>query len=437
MKKYPIPRDEALSILEFIARALAHGEGPSGHSVDSFRVCSKQCEMDVLGILERGNVPVSALRKLASAVLQMNYEPQRLAIVGVMYGIASRRGDEDARYSWATMVMEGLLSTHSKQLDVLQAEAATAAYSQLARKGHARAQFGMGRLVLAKVLSKTGADAADKQVQMAVDLWQRAGRNGYAEAWYELGQLYHGGQFVPQDKLRALTCFEHGSRGGSAQASHALGTIYLTRARSQADRAEMANAANSSALAARYFLQAAQKGHAASAYNMGLLYMRTSMSENEHKARQGVLPDDRSAREWFAAAASRLFLPAMMNYGAILMEGRGRDDADTPASDMEEARLVYTRAVKLCQKIEQQQQERSSSATLRGVSATVKPDHDTSATARHMMETARAALKILDKQLLSSPTGTPSSSSAAASSLEASPQRGGSSHWLSSNCTIM
>ena len=105
MKKYPIPREEALSILEFIARALAHGEGPSGHSVDSFRVCSKQCEMDVLGILERGNVPVSALRKLASAVLQMNYEPQRLAIVGVMYGIASRRGDEDARYSWATMAV--------------------------------------------------------------------------------------------------------------------------------------------------------------------------------------------------------------------------------------------------------------------------------------------------------------------------------------------
>ncbi|KAL4398924.1 hypothetical protein ACI68E_004321 [Malassezia pachydermatis] len=236
--------------------------------------------------------------------------------------MAFRRGDDDAGYSWATMVMEGMVPAANKELEVAQAEKATQTYSQLARKGHAQAQFGMGRLVLAKILSQKepSSEPQHKQVQMAVDLWQRAGRNGYADAWFELGQLFHQGQLVPRDKSRALTYFEHGARGGSAMACHALGTLYLARAKKFVEQSAQAEASKNSALAARYFLQAAQKGHAASAYNVGLLYLLPPGADNnketkeQHKIRHGVQPDDQNAREWFSAAASKSMYRRFSHY---------------------------------------------------------------------------------------------------------------------------
>jgi len=241
----------------------------------------------------------------------MTRSPQRFGVVARLYHIAFRRGSEDAGYSWATMVLEGLIMAPTKEWETAQVEEATKVYSQLARTGHAQSQFGMGRLVLAKLLSQTGPQRDDKQVQMAIDLWQRAGRNGYADAWYELGQLYYSGELIQEDKSRATSCFQQGARGGSALASHALGTIHLRQAKKEADGGHTAECAKLSALAARYFMQAAQKGHAASAYNVGLLYLHpdamptTKEGREDHKMRHGVLPDDHNAREWFAAAAAR------------------------------------------------------------------------------------------------------------------------------------
>lgn len=252
----------------------------------------------------------------------MTRDPSRFSIAARLYAMAFRRGDDDAGYSWATMVMEGMVPAANKELEVAQAEKATQTYSQLARKGHAQAQFGMGRLVLAKILSQKepSSEPQHKQVQMAVDLWQSAGRNGYADAWFELGQLFHQGQLVPRDKSRALTYFEHGARGGSAMACHALGTLYLARAKKFVEQSAQAEASKNSALAARYFLQAAQKGHAASAYNVGLLYLLPPGADNnketkeQHKIRHGVQPDDQNAREWFSAAASKSMYRRFSHY---------------------------------------------------------------------------------------------------------------------------
>lgn len=262
-------------------------------------------------MVEQSKASAGALRALAAAILQMTRSPQRFGVVARLYHIAFRRGSEDAGYSWATMVLEGLIMAPTKEWETAQVEEATKVYSQLARTGHAQSQFGMGRLVLAKLLSQTGPQRDDKQVQMAIDLWQRAGRNGYADAWYELGQLYYSGELIQEDKSRATSCFQQGARGGSALASHALGTIHLRQAKKEADGGHTAECAKLSALAARYFMQAAQKGHAASAYNVGLLYLHpdamptTKEGREDHKMRHGVLPDDHNAREWFAAAAAR------------------------------------------------------------------------------------------------------------------------------------
>jgi len=272
------------------------------------RWCAFLC---LTAVVERSKASAGALRTLAAAILQMTRSPQRFGVVARLYQIAFRRGSDDAGYSWATMVLEGLVTAPTKEWETAQVEEATKMYSQLARKGHAQSQFGMGRLVLAKLVSQTGPQRDEKQVQMAIDLWQRAGRNGYADAWYELGQLYYSGQLIEEDKSRAASCFQQGARGGSALASHALGTIYLKRAKKEAEDGLMAECAKHSALASRYFMQAAQKGHAASAHNVGLLYLhpeampRTKEGREDHKVRHGVLPDDHNAREWFAAAAAR------------------------------------------------------------------------------------------------------------------------------------
>lgn len=379
-KNYPIPRDAAEQIIRIILHAQEY-QGPSGYSVDTFSVCSRECELQVVQVLAQAEAHASSLRKLASTILQVVRDMRRLPIVACMYFIAYRQGDDDAGFSWATMVMEGLVPTSSKEMDALQAQAATAMYSRLASKGHGQAQFGMGRLVLAKLTSKTEEQPNDediKQVQMAVDLWQRAGRNGYAEAWFELGQLYYTGQLVRQDRSRALTCFEHGARGGSAQASHALGTIYAERAHSSADRHAMDEAMTLSALAARYFLQAAQNGHIPSAHNMGHLYLGRDIPDKEHKTRYGVLPDDRNAREWFAAASSKLFLPAMMNYGAMLLEGRGAGDADTPETDLDEAQRVYTLVIRALSQ--------------------ASPVKSAQEPMEHMLDTARKGLRLIDER---------------------------------------
>lgn len=143
-------------------------------------------------VLDKTQRTATDLRRTASAILQMSRDPRRLAVVGRMYAIAYRRGDDDAGYSWSTMVLEGMLPGPTPELTAAYADEATQTYAQLARKGHAQSQFGMGRLVLAKALAdtETSVEPPAKQVQMAVDLWQRAGRNGHADAWFELGTQF-------------------------------------------------------------------------------------------------------------------------------------------------------------------------------------------------------------------------------------------------------
>lgn len=84
------------------------------------------------------------------------------------------------------------------------------------------------------------------------------------------------------------------------------------------------------------------------------------------------------------------FLPAMMNYGAMLMEGRGMSESDTRVGDLEEARRVYQRAVQLCR----QTQARASSPT----AALQATQRDTSV-AQNMRAKAEEALTLIDHQL--------------------------------------
>ena len=75
----------------------------------------------------------------------------------------------------------------------------------------------------------------------------------------------------------------------------------------------------------------------------------------------------------------------MMNYGAMLMEGRGAHDT-TRREDLEEAKRVYSRAQALASRAQQSK-------------AMLARDDDTPTVAAHMAEQAAAALKHIDAVL--------------------------------------
>ena len=83
-------------------------------------------------VLDDAKKPVSALRELAATILQQSKAPETMQVVGRLYALAYRRGDADAGYSWATMVLEGLLASSSPN----KAQAAVDVYVNLARNGH-------------------------------------------------------------------------------------------------------------------------------------------------------------------------------------------------------------------------------------------------------------------------------------------------------------
>ncbi|WFD31264.1 hypothetical protein MSPP1_002298 [Malassezia sp. CBS 17886] len=382
-KQHPLPRDNALAIVSLV----------SDHVQNEAPTLAPNAEAQVLQELDDCNGTAAALRKLANAVLQLSREATRYPVVGELYRIAYRRGDRDAGYSWATMILEGFTISQAREEAVQQTQAALDVYAKLAQQGHPNAQFGLGRVLLAKHAQYADGDAGQKGegegLKRAIALWQRAGQGGMPDAWYELGRLYDAGSFVPGDHDKAQTCFEQGARAGSTLASYALGVLHAERAAGLAaahgDSASVVTDAAS--LSNRYLLRAAQRGHAPSAYNMGMRYLMQGDATGDasaremHRARWGVLPDDASARDFFSAAAAKGFLPAMMNYGTMLVEGRG---ARGPrADDLAAARRVYERVVQMGER-------RARSAALPRDNGIEPVTEDI---VQHMAQQARAALR--------------------------------------------
>lgn len=261
-------------------------------------------------VVDNHRLPPSALRKLAAAILQLSRDARRNQVVGQLYALAHRRGDDDAGYSWATMVLEGLIQGATDPSRA--ADEAMELYATLARKGHPQALFGMGRVLLAQI--EATPDTAASRMPRVIELWERAGKSGMPDAWFELGRMYQGTPYLDRDTDRMQECFEQGARAGSTQCCYALGVQHAARADELREQNNHKAAHEAITLSNRYFLQAAQHGHAPSAYNMGLRYLLTdaadasSATEEQKRAHQsqwGVVPDDRSAREWFAAAAGK------------------------------------------------------------------------------------------------------------------------------------
>ncbi|WFD43678.1 hypothetical protein MPSI1_002342 [Malassezia psittaci] len=296
-RKLPVARDVAEAVLELILDA-----SPNRTKDD--------IDAAIYQTLDDKHVTPSAMRKLAAHILQRSRSPDRDSVTGRLYALAYRRGDDDAGYSWATMIYEGLIHGEKSPEDRL--DEVMTMYAKLARKGHPQALFGMGRLLLEQ--ARLAPSTMSSRFPRIQQLWERAGRNGMPDAWYELGRLFQEKQLGIFDSKQAQHCFEQGARAGSIPCYYALGVLHGTCADELVAQGKTKEAHNVILLSNRYFLQAAQRGHAPSIYNMGLRYLfvndpQSTLSEAQqreaHAMRWGVAPDDRSAREWFAAASKK------------------------------------------------------------------------------------------------------------------------------------
>jgi len=87
----------------------------------------------------------------------------------------------------------------------------------------------------------------------------------------------------------------------------------------------------------------------------------------------------------------------MMNYGAMLIAGRGASETDTRVSDLKEARSVYERAVRLGRRM----QPRSTVPLQK-----VQPQNNAPSVAEHMVAQAEAALRTIEVRLAREASGT-------------------------------
>ena len=148
--------------------------------------------------------------------------------------------------------------------------------------------------------------------------YEKAAAKGDASAMFNLGVLYHNGQGVVQDYVKAREWYEKAAANGDASAMFNLGVLYDNGFGVAQDYAK----------ARAWYEKAAAKGQASAMFNLGLLY------HNGH----GVAQDYAMAREWFGKAADEGNASAMFNLGVFYDEGFG------VAQDYAKAREWYEKA---------------------------------------------------------------------------------------------
>jgi len=148
--------------------------------------------------------------------------------------------------------------------------------------------------------------------------YEKAAAKGDASAMFNLGVLYHNGQGMAQDYVKARECYEKAAAAGDADAMFNLGLLYDNGLGVAQDYAK----------SRAWYEKAAAKGQASAMFNLGLLY---------HNG-QGVAQDHAMARKWFEKAADEGNASAMFNLGVLYDEGFG------VAQDYAKARDWYKKA---------------------------------------------------------------------------------------------
>ena len=108
------------------------------------------------------------------------------------------------------------------------------------------------------------------------------------QARTRLGELHYLGRGVPESDATAYALFSAGAGGGDPAAMFWLGRMHLL------GHAPAGDASEADRDAARWFFEAARRGHAEAQYYLGILFM----------AGTGVQRDEREAQKWMRRAAA-------------------------------------------------------------------------------------------------------------------------------------
>lgn len=127
---------------------------------------------------------------------------------------------------------------------------------------------------------------------------------GNADAQFQLGAMYHDGQGVSKDLVKAKEFFEKSAKQGDSRAQFNLGVMYYV--------AEIGKKIDY-AKAREWFIKAAEQGNVRAQFNLGVMYYRG----------EGVKTDYAEAMNYFTKSGSMGFSEAQFNVGVMYAKGEG------------------------------------------------------------------------------------------------------------------
>ena len=174
--------------------------------------------------------------------------------------------------------------------------AALKIFNQLAKDGNVIAQTFLGWMY-------HHGQGVPKDDVKAAAWFRKAAERGYATAQNNLGVMYKFGEGVPKDNTQAVTWFRKAAQQGGAQAQLNLGVMYNYGQGVQEDFTQ----------AAVWYRKAAEQGNALAQYYLGMMY----------DLGQGVSQDYVQAMVWYHKAAEQGYAPAQNIIGGLYELGLG------------------------------------------------------------------------------------------------------------------
>lgn len=145
-----------------------------------------------------------------------------------------------------------------------------------------------GRSAPAEELRRATVAIEQGRFAEALPRLEALARAGVPQARTRLGELHYLGRGVPESDATAYTLFSEGAGGGDPAAMFWLGRMHLL------GHAPAGDASEADRDAARWFFEAARRGHAEAQYYLGILFM----------AGTGVQMDEHEAQKWMRRAAA-------------------------------------------------------------------------------------------------------------------------------------
>ncbi len=220
------------------------------------------------------------------------------AIASYLYFIAAKGGSDEAASRLGRFYEEGLGVPKST-------EEARRRYGIAAKAGNANALLHLGLLA-------EGGEGGDADGKTALECYTRLEEKGDAEGAFHLGEMYRKGALLPKDYPEAIRHYKLAARLGHRGAEAALEGL-RREADAAYEKGRMAEDIGDMTISVTQYRFAAEMGHAAAAYTMGLLCERSATCAK----------DRREAVSYYTVAAESGHVGGICRLGLCYSRGFG------------------------------------------------------------------------------------------------------------------